>query len=246
MLKRSWNYGIEASFVLFDSWFSNDALISKVISIGYGVICRLKRGKTKYIYQGHGYTLKQLWKKEAKKKTRWLSDMNVKVVSLRVSLPQTGLVQVLFVSDGRKQWHAFLCSDLELEAGEILKYYARRWSIEVFFKDAKQMLYLGKEQSETFDAVIACYSLVMIRYLFLVYILAKHGHRVSLGPLFQEMVETHLQMFYMAKVWDKVKTLMFVSSPLVCPEIDPNIFLQLIDMLENLIMEQLTITTAKL
>jgi hypothetical protein len=39
---------------------------------------------------------------------------------------------------------------------------------------------------------------------------------------------------------------MFVSSPLVCPEIDPDSFLQLIDMLENIIMEQLTITTAKL
>ncbi len=84
--------------------------------------------------------------------------MNVKGVSLKVSLPQTGQVQVLFVSDGKKQWHPFLCTDLELEPSEILKYYARRWSIEVFFKDAKQMLYLGKEQSETFDAVIACYS----------------------------------------------------------------------------------------
>jgi hypothetical protein len=181
--------------------------------------------------------------------------MNVKGVSLKVSLPQTGQVQILFISDlsacnaqadGKKQWHPFLCTDLELEPSEILKYYARRWSIEVFFKDAKQMLYLGKEQSETFDAVIACYSLVMIRYLLLVYILARHGYRVSLGPLFQEMVDTHLQMFYMAKVWDKVKALMFVSNPLVCPKIDPDSFLQLIDMLENIIMEQLTITTAKL
>ena len=105
---------------------------------------------------------------------------------------------------------------------------------------------MGKEQSETFDAVIACYSLVMIRYLLLVYILARHGHRVSLGPLFREMVETHLQMFYMAKVWDKVKALMFVSSPLVCTKIDPDNFLELIDILENIIMEQLIITTAKL
>jgi hypothetical protein len=45
MLERSWNYGIpvcvqrtgrEASFVLFDGWFSHDALISKAVSIGYG------------------------------------------------------------------------------------------------------------------------------------------------------------------------------------------------------------------
>lgn len=246
MLKRSKNHGIEASFVMFDSWFSYDALISQTVSIGYGVICRLKRGKIKYGYNGNEYTLKQLWTQVAKKKTVWLPGMNVKGVSLKVSLPQTGQLQVLFVSDGKKQWHPFLCTDLWLEPSEILKYYARRWSIEIFFKDTKQLLYLGKEQSRTFDAVIAGYSLVMIRYLLLVYILARYGHRVSLGPLFQEMVETHLQMFYMAKIWDKLKELMFVSSPLVCPEIDPDNFVQLIDMLENIIMEQLSITTAKL
>jgi hypothetical protein len=37
-----------------------------------------------------------------------------------------------------------------------------------------------------------------------------------------------------------------VSSPLVCTKIDPDNFLELIDILENIIMEQLTITTAKL
>jgi len=42
----------------------------------------------------------------------------------------------------------------------------------------------------------------------------------------------------MAKVWDKVKALMFVSSPLVCTKIDPDNFLELIDILENIIMEQ--------
>ena len=40
------------------------------------------------------------------------------------------------------------------------------------------MLYLGKEHSEIFVAVIICYSLVMIRYLLLVYILASLDHRV--------------------------------------------------------------------
>jgi IS4 transposase len=55
--------------------------------------------------------------------------------------------------------------DLEMEESQILSYYARRWSIEVFFKDAKQMLYMVKEQSNTFDALIACYSLVMIQSL---------------------------------------------------------------------------------
>jgi len=86
----------------------------------------------------------------------------------------------------------------------------------------------------------------MIRYLLLVYILSKHRFEVPIGPLFREMVEIHLQLYYMAEIWEKVKELMIVSSPLVLPEMEPEKFLQLIDIVENLIMEQMTITTAKL
>ena len=90
-----------------------------------------------------------------KKRTQWLDTFQVKAICVNVRLPKSGDVRILFVSDGKKQWHAFLCTDLELEASKILSYYARRWAIEVFFKDAKQMLYLGKEQSNTFDALVA-------------------------------------------------------------------------------------------
>lgn len=67
MIDRAWKAGIDSSFVLFDSWFSHDDVISKVYDIGYGVICRLKRGRVKYEYYGQKYTLKQLWQQVAKK-----------------------------------------------------------------------------------------------------------------------------------------------------------------------------------
>jgi hypothetical protein len=61
------------------------------------------------------------------------------------------------------------------------------------------------------------------------YILSKHRFEVPIGPLFREMVETYLQLYYMAEIWEKVKELMIVSSPLVLPEMEPEKFLQLID-----------------
>ena len=42
MLKRCWQNNLSARFVLFDSWFASDAVISQIMTIGYGVICRLK------------------------------------------------------------------------------------------------------------------------------------------------------------------------------------------------------------
>ncbi len=49
------------------------------------------------------------------------------------------------------------------EAQEIIEIYAKRWSVELFFKDCKQLLYFGKEQNRGFDAIIAHHSLVFIR-----------------------------------------------------------------------------------
>ena len=146
-------------------------------------------------------TLKQLWHQVARKNTTWLERFKLKAVCLDVTLPQSGEVRILFVSDGKKQWHAFLCTDLQLDASAILTYYARRWAIEVFFKDAKQMLYLGKEKCETFDAIVACYSIVMIRYLLLVYILNKYHLAGPMGPLFRDLVESHLQLALAEKMW---------------------------------------------
>ena len=91
----------------------------------------------------------------AKKQAVLLPGYNVKATCLNVKLPKTGDVRILFLSDGKKEWNALLSKDTEISASEMLSYYARRWAIEVFFKDAKQMLYMGKEQSNTFDAAIA-------------------------------------------------------------------------------------------
>jgi IS4 transposase len=246
MVRRAWSQGIDACLVIFDTWFAHDAIIAQILAIGYGVICRLKRGKVKYIYQGRPYTLKQLWHHVARERTRWLSEFRLKGVCLKVSLPQAGDVLLLFVSEGKKQWHAFLSTDVELEPSEILTYYARRWAIEIFFKDSKQMLYLGKEQSETFDAAIACYSLVMLRYLLLVYILKKHQITGPIGPLFRDLVETHLQLYLAEEVWAYIRELMIMSSQLFWPEMEPDKFLHLIEIVEDAMSSQLQKLTAKL
>jgi hypothetical protein len=246
MARRAWSYGIDASFVLFDSWFAHDAIIAQILAIGYGVICRLKAGRVKYTYQGQPYTLKQLWQQVAKKKTRWLTTFQYKAVCLNVELPHSADVRILFVSDGKKQWHAFLSTDLELEADEILTYYARRWAIEVFFKDSKLMLYLGKEQSETFEAVIACYSLVIVRYLLLVHILNKYRLTGPIGPLFRDLAETHLQLYLIEKTWAIIKEVMIVSSQLLWPEIEPDKFLHLLEIIEYATTAHTQNLTAKL
>ena len=246
MVNRAWKEGIDASFVLFDSWFAHDDIISRIYKIGYGVICRLKKGRVKYTYEGQTYTLKQLWREVARKKTSWMPEHNLKGVCLNVTLPKTGDVRLLFVSDGRKDWQALLCTDLELDPTEILSYYARRWSIEVFFRDAKQMLYLGKEQSNIFDALVASYSLVMIRYLLLVYILGKRRLSGSVGPLFRQLSDDQSLLVMAQALWANVKELIIRSSDVLCYKIEPDTLLHFIDIIEDTIIRHTRIVSAKL
>jgi len=245
MIERSWKSGIDASFVLFDSWFAHDDMISKIVNIGYGVICRLKKGNVKYTYQEQQYTLKQLWQKVARKQTVFLSEFQVKAVCLNVTLPKTGDVRILFISDGKKQWHALLSTDLEIEALKILDYYSRRWAIEVFFKDAKQMLRLGKEQSKTFDAVVASYSIVMLRYLLLVYIISKRRIIGPIGPLFRQLSEEQTFLYMAKKIWAYVKELIIKSSQIIDYKLEPDVVSHLLDIAENKFLNHNNLATAK-
>ncbi|HSO66762.1 MAG TPA: transposase, partial [Desulfatirhabdiaceae bacterium] len=232
MLQYAWNSGIDAACVLFDSWFSYDSVIHKVVETGYDVVCRLKNGNVQYQYQGKKYTLKQLWSQFAKKQLRWIDGYPVKGCCLIVSLPETGEVKLLFTSDGHRNWHGFLATDLSLSASQIVDYYSRRWAIEVFFKDAKQMLYLGKEQSKTFDAAVSGYSMVMIRYLLLIYLI-NNGRLIGpLGPLFREISDTELMLAVADKLWEQIKQSLLKSIDLFLDKIEYKSVSKIIDIIE--------------
>jgi len=57
-----------------------------------------------------------------------------------------------------------------------MKKYANRWSIEVFFKESKQLLALGKEQSTSFNAQIASTSISLMTYTMLAFL--NHSQRI--------------------------------------------------------------------
>ena len=64
-------------------------------------------------------------------------------------------VRIVVVRDpnGRRQDEAFFCTDLTVDAPFILEGYARRWTLEVTYHDAKQWLGLEDPQQQTSQAV---------------------------------------------------------------------------------------------
>jgi hypothetical protein len=247
MLQRCYNNGIDARFVLFDSWFFYDDLVAKILEIGYGVICRLKATKTRYTYQDKNWTLKQLWHEVARYRLEIVPGWNIKASVLNVNLPSCGTVRLVFVRWSKKQWHCFLCTETEMAPEEILNYYARRWAIEVYFRDAKQFLALGEGQSECFDALIAWTSMVMIRYILLVYILSRRqGTGASLAPIFQQVAQQHLELAVMPVLIERIRQVFMMSSQLFPDGSQTENFLYMLDLIDAAIYQKPNQTCAKL
>jgi glutathione peroxidase-family protein len=78
------------------------------------------------------------------------------------------------------------------------------------------MLYMAKEQSNTFDALVACHSLVMARYLLLVYILSKRRMNGPVGPLFRRLSDNQSLLAMAQSLWAFVKELIIRSSDVLC------------------------------
>ena len=80
-----------------------------------------------------------------------------------------GMQVRLFFSQYPNQttWNFLLTDNMQLTFDEAIRIYQIRWGIEVFFKEAKQYLRLGKCQSNDFDAQIADISIIMIAYMML-------------------------------------------------------------------------------
>lgn len=105
---------------------------------------------------------------------------------------------------------------------------------------------MAKEQSNTFDALIACHSLVMIRYLLLVYILGKRRLTGSVGPLFRKLADDQSMLVMAKSLWANVKELIIRSSDVLCYKIEPDTLFHFVDIIEDTIIKQTRLTSAKL
>lgn len=179
--------GIQADYLLFDSWFAFPSTIIGLLEQKQHVICMLKAMKTiTYGYKGFNLTLNDLYKSERKRSGR-ARILASTFVELGVNTEgEAVMAKVVFVRDrSSKKWLALLSTDIELADEEIIKLYKRRWDIEVFFKITKSYLKLAKEfQSRSYDALVAHTTIVFTRYIMLALARRMNNDPRTLGTLF--------------------------------------------------------------
>lgn len=201
MLKDAIRVGFKATFILGDAWFGCKENIATAIECGLVAIFQMKRGLLKYridnpnaphaAVEGQCYTAHQLHARHKRMMRKANSNARYQTIRLRVWIDletranhQPKWQEVVLVlsapakdSGNRpdERWVVFLCTDLTANAEQILSTYALRWSIEVYFKEAKQNFGLLAEQSGRYEYAYASVHLAAMRYLLLFEAMLRAG-----------------------------------------------------------------------
>lgn len=215
MIKRAVKHGLKANDVLVDSWFPSKAFIGSVRGIQnrmMHVICAVRKDWRKYTYRGQKVNAKELLKilkSEGKeKRSRKRNTRYFEATAYYEGIDET-VKLYLCRFPYQKSWKLYLSTDSSLAFIDMMEIYAVRWTIKVFFKEAKQHLQLGKCQSRDFDAQIAHVITTYILYTFLSYFRRMNDYE-SLGGLFEEIRNDMVEKNLAERLWDMFDELLEV------------------------------------
>jgi hypothetical protein len=209
MVKRAIQNGIDAAYILMDSWFAFPSIIKRL----HGqrpVICMLKDlPSIRFQHQDVSRRVGEIYRNLTKRPGR------AKILAgTTVELAGGLAARMVFVRHRTtRNWLALLSTDLELSDEEIVQIYGKRWDIEVMFKMIKHYLNLEREvQLRNFDGLIAHATVVLIRYCFLSFQQRMETDERGLGSLFYACSEekrdiTLVEAFrrIMALIQDKIR-----------------------------------------
>ncbi|MEC1723104.1 IS4 family transposase [Schinkia azotoformans] len=187
MIKRALASGINADYVLMDSWFTLPPLVKAIVEQGLGVIGMVKETKQRYNVNGKLVSLKQLYCLAVP-----VQSKKGILRSIHTTMSNGTPIKVVFIQNRNKksEWLAILSTDCTLSEQEIVRIYGMRWDIEVFFKTTKSLLKLQKEfQSRSYDGLISHTTIVFVRFIVLSWQNRCNTDQRTIGGLFYELCD---------------------------------------------------------
>lgn len=163
-------------YVLFDSWYASAKLIKFCRRQGWHVICALKSNRRidKQRIDRHDLALKH---KHYQRVTLVAVDPNrpaphYYVRSVQGHLEEVGGTVCAIISrrhPGDKRPKFFACTDLSLSVEQALRYYQKRWPVEVDNIYLKEALGLGDFRLQSFEAIERWFAVVTLAMNYLQY-----------------------------------------------------------------------------
>ena len=189
MLQRALNSGVEADYLLVDSWYAKPNFIHQAHELGVPVIARLPNNKLIWNFKGKHKTMNAIY--ESLKNSRYKSSgkhgkISYKYFDAIVEHAVLGKVKLVFLHTG-KDLLVFISTDITITGKEILATYKKRWNIEQGYKDLRNLFGLGKEENRIYEALLARITISMFAYNIVSYINRIKHEPQTLGELFRDL-----------------------------------------------------------
>ena len=190
LISQALRLGVTAKYVLFDSWYSSPQMFWHLKELGLESVAMLKRSsKVYYRYRGRNYSIKALYQRLLNsKRPAGQSYLYSSIVKANFQ-GQVFPVKIVFVAKKgvRNQYLVLASTNTNLTPQQIIQLYSRRWSIETYFKTAKQYLRLNKSQIQSYDGQVAQITVTAMTYILLAWQERLNKDDRTLGDLFYLM-----------------------------------------------------------
>ncbi len=214
MVRRAITEGIRFDYLLSDSWFTCTDIVRFIKSrhVRCHFLGMIKMAKTKYRYQGQMRSAKEMVKLlQARKEIRY--SRRLKCYYGQAAVELSGMkVKLFFCRRTRNgDWTGLLTTNTKLDFFEAYHIYSMRWSVEVFFKEAKSLLGLGKSQSRDFASQIASISITVLQYNILGTVKRFKSYE-TIGGLFRQATDGVIQLSVTERIWGVLQELVRIIA----------------------------------
>lgn len=189
MVERALDAGVNADYLLVDSWYAKPNFIHQTNQMGLDVVARLPNNPKLWHFKGKEKTLQGLYDYHHKSRSQYSGHhgkIHYRYFTMIAEHHLLGKVKLLFLHTG-KELLVFISTDLSLSGRKILDTYKKRWNIEQGYKDLREHFGLGKEENRLYEALIARITLSMFTYNLVATINRLNHEPQTLGELFRDL-----------------------------------------------------------
>ncbi len=201
MIKRVVNRKLALDYVLADSWFVSEKFISGILKMKLNMIGLMKTNRNVTI-GSKVYLINKIPELKRSKIVK-CKKYRCQYIPLLVNYKGISIKIFLIRMNGHASWKCLVTTNKKLSFCKTMELYQIRWSIEVFFKDAKQYLNLQGCQSNDFDAHLAHYSLVCMEFTALALIKRIEGYE-TIGNLLLNLKDSIIQHTIIKQIWQLI------------------------------------------
>ncbi len=169
MIRRLMRRGLPVQYVLFDNWYAAEDNFRLFERLGLKWVTRTK-SNYKLNDEGQSLTAKKIAESVKKANYHYYPSLSARARSFAVKRGERQLKLTVIKDDrgpegGRTKY--LLTNATALECCQVIAWYRRRWMIEVFFRDCKQYLGLGRCEARLSEEIIGHLALVCVAYTIL-------------------------------------------------------------------------------